>query len=192
MLSIRAPNSRDFARDEKDFFTSWTWLYLTHRYPREAQRNLLRMLTLSGLDVQWWPGCSMALTTMQGWGRALPPFSGEQRAALGETAWLAQRIKAVWAWAEAEGVPVGEPSRCPTYLLAYGYTQDAYLWDLTQVYGQSMARRYAIPWPETPSQSQRPSDAFNFMQQAVAIMGETAGAIERLMTSGGHDGDRDR
>lgn len=192
MLSIRASNNGDLAKDEAYFFTSWTWLYLTHRYPREAQRNLLRVLTLSGLHVRWWSGCSMALTIIQDWGRARSPLSGEQRAVLGEMDWLAQRIQAVWAWAEAEGVTVGEPARCPTYLLAYGYTQDAYLWDLAQVYGQSLASRYAIPWPETSSQSQQPRTPLNFMQQAVTIMGETAGAIERLMTSGGHNGDGDR
>ena len=190
MRSIRAPNRGDFAEGVAGFLTSLPWLYLTHRYPMDAQRHLLQVLTLSGLDVGRWSACSLALATTPGWGSAVPLVT-RGRPSKGETAWLKQSLQAIWGWAEGEGAPVGEPPHCPTYLLAYGYTKEAYLRDLRQVYGRSTAKRYRVPWPETPRPPQRPHAGFPVFAQAVAIMGETAGAIERLMAQGGNNGGRE-
>ncbi len=188
MIVVVEPNADDYGAGVTSFLASLTWLYLRHRYPVVAQGNLLRVLTLSGLDPWWWERCAAQLVVghrqAQGLSQLLAPATGtsvpEQ---------FRQAVEEIWAYAAAEAAPVGEPPLAPVDLTAYGYTRVAYVADLQQVYGRSVDERFQAPWVETSHALQKPLLQPGFVfRQAVAMMGATAGAIERLMGIGAGDG----
>ena len=82
-------------------------------------------------------------------------------------------------------MPLGEPPAAPTYLVEFGWTQQAYLEDLEQVYGLPLDPRYLAPWPDRPvAAMDAPLVQPILLHRAVALMGATAGAIEQLMAIG--------
>lgn len=166
------------------FFASLTWTYLRHRYPTQGQGRLLLALTLSGLDAWWWESCAMYLVkhrpheqdVMQ---RFLQMDESPEvmRSLVGE----------IWTVAASVGANVGQPPIAPTYLTPYAITQEQYVTTMQAVYTEKVDAVYLAPWPDTPLTLQKPLIQPVLLEQAIAIMGATAGAIERLLAQGGHD-----
>jgi hypothetical protein len=188
MLEIHAPNTEEEMATMTAFLASLEWLYLTHRYPSATQGRVLRLLTLSGVDPGAWKYVVGRLILIVQSGNGLLERQGEGRK---EQAWLRRVIEDIWCYAEEEGIPVGEPILCPMYLASYSYTQKNYLADLQTIYGHPAPHPYKQPWPKSVDLPQNSFTQLEFLPQAVAIMGATAGAIERLIERGVQHDHRD-
>lgn len=179
MLEIHAPNTEAEMTKVMAFLASLEWLYLTHRYPSATQGRVLRLLTLSGVDPGSWKYIVGRLIVQPQSG--LPKGHGEGGE---EQAWLRRIIEDIWSYAVEEGILIGKPPLCPVYLTSYGYTQKNYLADLQTIYGHPAPRPYEQPWPDRADLPQNSFIPLGFLPQAVAMMGATAGAIERLIERG--------
>ena len=105
---------------------------------------------------------------------------------------LPSAVGLIRTYAQQHGKRLGKPPAAPTYLVAHGYTHQAYLEDLEKVYGLPLEPHYLEPWPDT--QEPRPEPPLmlqpNLLRRAVAVMGATAGTIDQLMTMGANNGQR--
>lgn len=189
MLLADIPIRDDFQRGVDTFLGSFSWAYFTNRYCVAPQGELLRVLTVSGLDPSWWERCAMRLL-FQPDGRLVQMLAAAAGVTEEQLAPQRKRVVAeIHAYAVQVGASVGEPPRFPLYLVGYGYTQEDYLADLCDLYGYRKAHAYRTPWPlavkvslqESPRQS-------TIFHRSVEIMGVTAGAIERLLALGGAHG----
>jgi hypothetical protein len=190
MLLVDTPTQGDFQRGVDTFLASLSWVYFTNRYCVAPQGELLRVLTLSGLDPSWWDRCAMRLLLWPD-GHLVQMLAAAAAGVTEEQ--LAQQRKRVvaeiHAYAVQVGASVGEPPRFPLYLVGYGYTQEDYLADLCDIYGYRKAQAYRTPWPlavkapfpESPRQR-------TIFHRSYEMMGVTAGAIERLLALGGGHG----
>lgn len=186
MLRIHESTTDDFQRDVDRFFASLSWVYLRSRYDETSQGRLLRVFTLSGLEPSWWAPCATQLV-------ARPDSLLAQTLAPTERGIAAEQLMKIVSdiheYAMQLGASIGEPPRFPLYLVGYGYTQQEYLTDIHHLYGPIVAQAYRTPWPlaaKAPLQisAEQPTP----FQRSVAIMGATAGAIERILALGGeHD-----
>lgn len=183
------PEPDDFTAGVAAFFDSLGWTYLTHRYSPQAQGTLLRVLTLSGLDAWWWEPYTLQVVNRQTTDSAFLQILTAKPKQVGPVA-LRGAVAEIWTYATSEGASVGKPPICPNYLAAYGYRCEQYVADLQAVYEDKLEEEYSLPWPNTPIQLAKAVIQPVLLRQAVAIMGATAGAIERLMAFGGSNGDR--
>lgn len=181
----------DYRRGVADFLDSLGWTYLTHRYPAPVQRLLLRLLTLSGLDPWCWERYAMQTVSERTAGSIVLRLLDAREDTAAAVA-LRQAVDEIRNYAEREGASLGEPPVFPSHLAEYGYTQEQYVTDLSTVYAGPIEARYTTPWPPAPLE--RPSRLIQpvALRRAAALMGATAGAIERLMAPGGDDAGRDR
>jgi hypothetical protein len=163
------------------FFSSLAWQYLAHRYPWGVQGHLLRLLTLSGLPPRCWSEVSGEVVSLaiSSW-RLTQGVTGVEE---GQSS-LRQVVEKIWRMADAVDILVGLPPRYPVYLMAYGYSQSAYLADLHQIYGQALVPRYEQAWPPPTTHLQRQPQQTAFVDQAVAMMGTTARMIDWLVEKG--------
>jgi hypothetical protein len=182
----------EIAREEGEqavtsFLSSFEWLYLTHRYPRQAQGRLLRLLTLSGLAPSRWAWFSGQLIMQAPQTHVTHQVIGQAEM---DPAHLTQAVEEIWTFATQTGLPVGKPPLCPLYLTAYDYTQDAYWADLRIVYGEPLFELDEHPWPAQPPLPQQSTRQLHFLHQAMAMMGTTARVIDWLVERGtqrGHE-----
>jgi hypothetical protein len=169
------------------FLSSLEWLYITHRYSTKAQGKLLRLLTLSGLATSSWLRFSGQLITLAPQTARIRKVMNQEEV---DSAHLRQAVEEIWSFAKRIEIRVEKPPVCPVYLTGYGYTQQAYLADLRQVYDAPDLERYESPWPADQPLPQQTGRQLHFVHEAVAMMGTTARAIDWLVERGtqrGHE-----
>lgn len=181
MILARYPSDCDMEQVVKSFFSSLEWIYVAHRYDVNIQKNLVRLLTLSGLDIQWWRHCCLAVLIP-----AVPDntllSSVQGTEDHGQSVWLEEGVKKIWSYADKHGATVSEPPLRPSYLMDFGYTQENYVVDLRRVYAQISISQYEVSWCEPQiEQKTQLQGRLNLLQQGAAVMGATARAIEQLL-----------
>jgi hypothetical protein len=126
----------------------------------------------------------MSLTSQPG--SALAELLADARLVSTDESALPRAVEFVRTYAQQHGKRLGEPPSAPTYLLEYGYSHQAYLADLEQVYGLPLDPSYLEPWPDARESQPEPLLMLqpNPLRRAVAVMGATAGAIEQLISIG--------
>lgn len=186
---IVEPEVDDYRVGVAAFLSSLGWTYVTYRYPRQAQGLLLRLLTLSGLDSWWWERYAMQLMYChQTESLVLQMLTPDHNP--GEPLELRVAVEEIHAYAAKDGASLGKPPIRPTYLAAFGYDRERYVADLRAVYGDQIAEDYLVSWEDAAYNIEPPIIQPVLLRQAAAIMGATAGAIERLMSIGGENGNR--